>query len=126
MKPIATLLALLVLAVPATAAAEAPTPGRYHGEGVNFVLGHTEHGTPVVESAGYNGHTGFERALVHGSSFQTCARVRVNSVIFRDFCIHGTFGAPGHASGTVAVHQGAYGTKAEKPYETHHWTAVLG
>jgi hypothetical protein len=121
------LVAVAVLALPSLATAEAPSSGHYRGaEGVNFVVGHTEHGSPVIESAGYHGHTGFERVLIHGASFETCARVRVNSVIFRDYCIHGTFGAPGHASGTVNVHQGAYNTKAEKPFETHHWSATLG
>jgi hypothetical protein len=120
------LIAAAALAAPSLAAAESPTPGRYHGDGVNFVLGHTEHGSPVVESAGYHERGGFERALLHSGSFETCARVRINSVIFRDFCIHGTFGAPGHASGTVKVFQGAHGHRPEKPYETHHWAAALG
>jgi hypothetical protein len=126
-RALAVLVALALLAVPAAAAAEAPQPGRYHGAvGVNFVVGHTEHGSPVVESAGYHEHSGFERALIHSGSFQTCARVRINSVLFRDYCIHGTFHAPGHASGTVAVYQGAYNHRPEKPFETHPWTASLG
>jgi hypothetical protein len=119
------LLAAAALVVPSTAAAEAPSPGRYRGEGVNFVVGHTEHGSPVVEAAHYHEHSGFERVLIHGGSFETCARVRINSVLFRDYCIHGTFGAAGHASGTVGIHQGAYGHRTEKPYETHPWTASL-
>lgn len=49
-----------------------------------------------------------------------------NSVLFRDFCIAGTFGAPGHASGTVALYQGAYAHRPARPYETHHWTASVG
>jgi hypothetical protein len=125
-KPIAALVVLLAPALPAAAAAETPQAGRYHGDGVNFVVGHTEHGSPVVESAGYHEHSGFERVLIHAGAFETCARVRINSVLFRDYCIHGTFGAPGHASGTVKVFQGAYGHRTEKPFETHAWSAVLG
>jgi hypothetical protein len=121
------LVALAALALPALAAAEAPSLGRYHGaEGVNFVVGHTEHGSLVVESIGYHEHSGFPRAYVHSGSFESCARVHVNRIIFREYCVHGTFGASGHASGTVKVHQGAMGHKAEMPYETHHWTAALG
>ncbi len=122
---LAPLIVLATLVAPTVAGAEAPTPGHYHGDGVNFVLGHTEHGSPVVESAGYHEHAGFERVLVHSGSFETCARVRINSVLFRDYCIHGTFGAPGHAAGTVGVFQGAHGHRAPKPYETYHWSATL-
>jgi hypothetical protein len=125
---LATLSVLLVaLALPSLAAAEAPSLGRYHGaEGVNFVVGHSEYGSLVVESIGYHEHGGFPRAYVHSGSFESCARVHVNRIIFREYCVHGTFGAPGHASGTVGVYHGAMGRTAEKPYETHHWSAALG
>jgi hypothetical protein len=126
LRAVAFLLAALVLAVPAVAAAEAPHPGKYAGgDGVSFTVGHTEHGTRVVEGASYHAHGGFERVLISGGAFETCARVRINSILFRDFCIHGTFGAPGHASGTVKVFQGAHGHRPPTPYETHPWTAAL-
>jgi hypothetical protein len=134
MKPRLACRALLVLAaigaiaalVPTLAAAEALSTGPYHGaDGVSFVVGHTEHGSPVIESAGYHAHSGFERVLVHSGSFETCARARINSILFRDYCIHGTFGAPGHASGTVKVFQGAHGHRPANPQETHHWSATI-
>jgi hypothetical protein len=121
------LVAAVVLALPSVAAAEAPLTGRYHGAaGVNFVLGHTEHGSLVVENVGYHEHSGFERAFVHSGTFETCARVQMNRIVFREYCIHGVFDAPGHANGTLKVHQGAYGHKAELPYESHHWNAAIG
>lgn len=125
-RAIAILVAAAILALPATAAAEAPQPGKYTGsDGVSFTVGHTEHGTPVVEGASYHAHSGFERAFISGGSFETCARVRINSVLFRDFCIQGTFGASGHASVTVKTFQGAHGHRAPNPSETHPWTAQL-
>jgi hypothetical protein len=125
-RAVAVLVVAAILALPAIAAAEAPQLGKYAGgDGVSFTVGHTEHGTPVVEGATYHVHSGFERAFISGGSFETCARVRINSILFRDFCIHGSFGAPGHASGTVKVFQGAHGHRVPNPSETHHWTAQL-
>jgi hypothetical protein len=120
------LIALVALTVPAVSAAATPHIGHYSGGAVTFVVRHSEHGTPYVDEVGYHALSGFARSFVSGDAFETCARHRINSILFRETCIRGTFSSDQAASGTVAIYQGAHGHRAPHPSETHHWSASLG
>jgi hypothetical protein len=120
--------AVAAVALPAVAAAATPRIGHYDSGGaVTFVVRHGEHGTAYVDEARYHALSGFERVPVRGGGeFETCARHRINAILFRDTCIRGTFTSEHAASGAVAVYNGAHGHRAAHPYETHHWSAALG
>jgi len=119
------LVAVAALAAPSLALAS-PRTGHYAGnDGVAFHVRLSPHGTLTVEDARYHAHAGFAQDSIHEGSFATCARVRINSVLHREYCIHGEFGSHDHAWGTVKVFHGAHGHTAHHASETHHWSAVL-
>jgi hypothetical protein len=125
-RALPVLLALGALAVPATAFATTAHVGHFDGASVAFVVHHSAHGTPYVEDARYHAQKGFEKVFASEGPFETCARHRINAVLFRDICIRGTFTSPDAASGTVAIYQGAHGHRAAHPSDTHHWSATRG
>ena len=130
-RGIAVLAAAAAVAAPAVALASAPPTGHYVGnDGVAFHLRLSEHGNPVVEDARYHAHSSFHRThLYEARTFKTCARARINSIQFNEYCINGEFGTHDHAWGAVEVFHGVHhngnGHVAAKPYETHHWSAAL-
>jgi hypothetical protein len=120
---LAVLGALLGGAPPASATDA--TIGQWHGHAIGFHISHNAHGTPYLQSAHWHGQTAFPHADIHGGTFETCARHRINAILARDTCIRGTFTSHHEASGTTAIYQVAHGHRAAHPSETHHWSAAL-
>jgi hypothetical protein len=97
--------------------------GHYKGDGVFLYVGNAWGGNETwIEMADYK-HTSFHRLPIHDGSFQGCTRVPIGGPFFRDFCIHGTFGEPGHAAGTIRIYFVDQSGRNPNPYETHHWKA---
>ena len=108
----------------APAAAADPSVGRWHGDNIGFHIDLTPHGSLHVAAARWHSHQNFEKAYVHAGTFDTCARVRINAVLFKDLCIHAEFTGHHTAAGTLKVYLGAHGHVAAHPSETHPWTAA--
>ncbi|HVS99063.1 MAG TPA: hypothetical protein VHE08_00955 [Solirubrobacterales bacterium] len=116
------------LVLPATASAATPRAGHYAGDGVSFDLVHHGVAGSWVRDARYHGHSDFEPAVAnphHHHRFTSCSRVLLTPFSFREFCIDGSFVSADRAGGSVSVYSGSGGRRAPRPYETHHWTAVL-
>jgi len=126
-RGLVSLIALAALVLPSSAVAnEPPSHGQYKGEGATFIVGDVLlPGETMVEAAHYK-TTLFRATRIHDGSFETCTRVPQGGPYFDEYCMHGTFGAPGHASGTVKVYFGIYNRRQPDPPSTYHWKAVLG